>query len=111
MRLRPALAGLLCATTIAASPVVVRAQQADENAPSTWVAPGTEEALRIQIARATSDALTRTQRVLPPEIASSTTDFRLTHGEKTAIIVTAIVVGALLVVGLVVIAAPGPRHL
>ncbi len=46
-----------------------------------------------------------------PSAAPALQEIRLSHGAKTAIIVTAIVVGVLIVVGVVFVAAPDhPPH-
>jgi hypothetical protein len=123
MRFRSGVAAVLTVTTLTLGSPVVRADetaqpQAQSSAPGLtpdrargWTPIVVPDVLDMAgtLALRTSQDLegARARRPVP---SSAIEDIRLSHGAKTAIIVTAIVVGVLLLVGVIAVNGPGHLH-
>jgi hypothetical protein len=118
MKCRRAIAALLT-TTMLSLPATARAQEVESPVTVEVEPEGASADLDGRITVETPDVLALTSAALSPRApsaiartrvttpASSTTDIRLSHGAKTAIIVTAIVVGVLIIVAVVALGHPG----
>lgn len=111
MTLRSYLAAGLVLTLLLEMPVSAQAQERHDppTVPTILTSVSVSPGLSPIGARL---ALFRTTPAQAPLalFAPAPEEIRLSHGAKTAIIVTAIVLGALLIVGVVAVSAPG-RHL
>ena len=107
MNLPSSIAAGLVLTLVVVTPVTVRAQEAAGPPPAivtnvfSATSPMTPIGARVAFLGAESAEAPRLLFARAPD------QIRLSHGAKTALIITAIVVGCLIIVGVVVVSRPG----